>query len=92
MRRLWIGAALTGLVVLGARALAPKLHTRMMAACGRMFEQLPPDFPPKRVVRGIAEIQATTARTLELLEERPQTARAATEEVDGEARLEHAVR
>lgn len=94
MRRLVIGGALTGVGVLGARVLASKLHTRMMAACERMFEQMPADFPPKRVMRGIEEIQATTARTLQLLEEgsRGADAPAVTEEVDGEARLEHAVR
>ena len=94
MRRLVIGATLTGVAVLGARVLAPKLHTRMMAACERMFEQMPADFPPKRVMRGIEEIQATTARTLELLEAGPHAGKApaVTEEVDGEPRLEHAVR
>lgn len=92
MRRLVIGGTLTGVVVLAARVLAPKLHTRMMAACERMFEQMPADFPPKRVMRGIEELQATTARTLQLLEERSHNPPAVTEEVDGEARLEHAVR
>ena len=41
MRRRAIGVALTGVVVLVARALAPKLHARLMARCERMFEQLP---------------------------------------------------
>jgi len=58
--------------VLVARALVPKLklHERGMAGCERMFQQMPEDFPPKRMMRGIEEIRANTARTLELLEER----------------------
>ena len=43
----------------------------MLAACEGMFEQMPDDFPPKKMM-GIEEIRANTARTLELLEERTQ--------------------
>jgi hypothetical protein len=74
MRRIALIAALTGVGVLVARALAPKLHERLLARCERMFEQMPDDFPPKRVMRGIEEIRANTARTLELLEERERAA------------------
>lgn len=72
MRRVAKAAALTGAGVLVARAVVPKLklHERGMAACERMFQQMPEDFPPKRMMRGIEEIRANTARTLELLEER----------------------
>ena len=69
MRRMAIGAALAGVGVLVARALAPKLHERMIARCEAMFEELPDSFPPKRMLRGIEEIRANTARTLELLQE-----------------------
>lgn len=72
MRRIAIGAALTGAGVLAARALAPKLHERVAAGCERMFERMPDNFPPKRMSGGIEEIHATTARTLELLEERKE--------------------
>jgi hypothetical protein len=72
MRRIATAAALTGAGVLVARALVPKLklHERGMAGCERMFQQMPEDFPPKRMMRGIEEIRANTARALELLEER----------------------
>ena len=76
MRRIAIAAALVGGGVVVARALAPKLHTRMIEACERMFEQMPDNFPPKRMMRGIEEIRANTARSLELLEERKQTGEA----------------
>ena len=74
MRRIVIVGSLAGVGVLIARALGPKLHERLMARCEGMFEQMPDDFPPKRMMRGIEEIRANTARTLELLEERKQAA------------------
>jgi hypothetical protein len=70
MRRIAIGATLTVIGVAAARALAPKLHARLVARCERMFEQMPEDFPPKRMLRGIEEIRANTSRALELLEGR----------------------
>ena len=72
MRRIATAAVLTGIGVLILRAVVPKLklHERAMAGCERMFQQMPEDFPPKRMMRGIEEIRANTARTLELLEER----------------------
>jgi hypothetical protein len=72
MRRIVMAAALTGAGVLVARAVIPKLklHERGMAGCERMFQQMPEDFPPKRMMRGIEEIRANTARTRELLEDR----------------------
>ncbi len=72
MRRIATAAVLTGVGVLIVRALVPKLrlHERAMAGCERMFQQMPEDFPPKRMMGGIEEIRANTARTLELLEER----------------------
>ncbi len=76
MRRIAIAAALIGVGVLVTRAFAPHLHRRIQAGCERMFEQMPDDFPPKRMMRGIEEIRANTARTLELLEERKQAGEA----------------
>ena len=73
MRWVAVGAAFTALGVLVMRALAPRLHARLLAACERMFEAMPESFPPKRMMRGIEEISANSARTLALLEERTQT-------------------
>lgn len=72
MKRIATAAALTGVGVLVARAIATKLklHERLMARCERMFQEMPEDLPPKRIMRGIEEIRADTARTLELLEGR----------------------
>ena len=76
MRRLVIGAALIGGGVLAVRALAPKLHARLVARCERMFEHMPDTFPPKRMLRGIEEIRTTSALTLALLEAREQAPKA----------------
>ena len=72
MKRIATAAALTGVGVLVARAIVPKLklHERLMARCERMFQEMPEDLPPKRIMRGIEEIRADTARTRELLEGR----------------------
>jgi hypothetical protein len=68
MRRIAFGVALAGVGLLAVRALAPRVHARLLAACERMFEEMPESFPPKRMMRGIEEISANSARTLELLE------------------------
>ena len=70
MRRIARAAAFTGAGVLVARAIVPKLklHERLMARCERMFQQMPEDFPPKRIMRGVEETRANTGRILELLE------------------------
>jgi hypothetical protein len=72
MRRIAFGAAFVGGALLVVRALAPRVHARLLATCERMFEEMPETFPPKRMLRGIEEISANSARTLALLEERTQ--------------------
>ena len=78
MRRIATAAVLTGVGVLVARAIVPKLklHERLMARCERMFQEMPEDLPPKRIMRGIEEIRADTARTVELLEGRKSASEA----------------
>ena len=80
MRRIVIAAALVGGIVIAARQLAPRLHARMLAACKGMFEQMPDDFPPKRMLAGIEEIRANTTSTLEHLEGRARMDRVRLEE------------
>ena len=46
MRRVALIAAFTGAVVAVVRALVPRLHARLMAACERMFEEMPETFRP----------------------------------------------
>ena len=80
MRRLVTGAAVIGGVLVAARILAPKLHARMLAACQGMFEHMPEDFPPKRMMGGSEEIRANSTRILELLEERAEAGEAQPQE------------
>ena len=70
MRRILIVGTLAGVGFLIVRAVAPKLPDRLMARCEAMFEQMPDDFPPKRMMRGIEEMRVNTARIAELLEAR----------------------
>jgi hypothetical protein len=71
MRKIATAAVLTGAGVVAARMLGPQMRERWMAGAERMFEQAPATFPPKRILRGIEETRANTARILELLEQQP---------------------
>jgi hypothetical protein len=72
MRRIVIIGALAAVGFVVARKVAPKVGQRLMARCEAMFERMPDDFPPKRMMRGIEEIRAKTTRILELLEARKE--------------------
>jgi hypothetical protein len=74
MRRIVIVGVVAGVGFLIVRAIAPKLRDRLMARCEGMFEEMPDDFPPKRMMRTIEEIRVKTARILELLEARKDEA------------------
>ena len=63
-----IAAALAAVGFLIARKHPPRLHERLMSRCEDMFEQMPDNFPPKRMMRSIDEIHVETSRILELLE------------------------
>ena len=67
MRRIAIIGALAGVGLLALRGRMPKLHGRVMARCEGMFERMPDTFPPKKMMRGIEETRATTARIEQLL-------------------------
>jgi hypothetical protein len=71
MRRLLIVGALLGIGTLIVRARVPRLHERLMARCEAMFERMPDTFPPKKMMRGIEEVQVNTRRILELLSATP---------------------
>lgn len=74
MRRIVIVGGVAGVGFLMVRVIAPKLRGRVMARCEGVFEQMPDEFPPKRMMRGIDEISNKTARILELLEARKDEA------------------
>jgi hypothetical protein len=70
MRKIATVAALAGAGVVAARVMGPQMRDRCMAGAERMFERAPETFPPKRMLRGIEETRANTARILELLEQK----------------------
>lgn len=70
MRRIAVLGALVAVGLVALRGRVPKLHERLMARCEAMFERMPDTFPPKRMLGGIEEIRANTARILDLLETR----------------------
>ena len=74
MRRIAIIGALAGVGILVLRGRVPKLLERVVAHCEGMFERMPDTFPPKKMMRGIEEIRATTARLEQLLELRADPA------------------
>lgn len=70
VKRVLIGAGLAAGGVLGARVLGPKLRERGIRGCAEMFDRMPDEMPPKRIMRGIEDIREQNARILRLLEER----------------------
>ena len=68
MRRLIIGAAVLAGAVLAARRFAPGLAKSAMAHCEAMFEHMPEDFPPTRMMNSIEEIRRQNERILQRLE------------------------
>ena len=86
MRRIAFVGALVGVGVLVVRARGAKLHERLMAHCEGMFERMPDAFPPKKMMRGIEDIRAKTARVLDLLEaDQEQAAKPEFGDAAGEA-------
>ena len=77
--KLIIGAAATGTAIAVLRRLGPAVHTWAMGKCQEMFEHMPEEFPPKRVMRGIEEIRDQNARILRNHDEEPAALAAAPE-------------
>ena len=77
--KLIIGAAAAGTAVAVLRRLGPAMHTWAIDKCQEMFEHMPEEFPPKRVMRGIEEIRDQNARILRNLDEEPAALAAAPE-------------
>ena len=72
MKKVLIGAAVFVAAVAGLRRFGPALEERAMRKCEAMFDRMPADFPPKRMLRGIEEIQEQNTQILRRLEEQEQ--------------------
>lgn len=66
---IFAGAALVAALV-ALRRFGPALGQRAMKKCEEMFERMPDDSPPKRMLRGIDQIREQNSRILDHLEQR----------------------
>lgn len=73
MKKLIIGAALVAVAVTVVPRFARALERGAMRKCEGMFDRMPDDFPPKRMLRGIDEIRHQNARILQKLEQQQPT-------------------
>ena len=80
-RQVIVGVGLAGTGVAVALVLRPKALALFSRACERMLDQMPDDFPPKRMMGNVEQLRDSNARILELLEkEAPRTGRPASVE------------
>ena len=68
MKKLLASAVLVAGCVYAVRRFGPSLSEFAMRHCEQMFEQMPDDFPPRRMMRGIDEIREQNTRILHQLE------------------------
>jgi hypothetical protein len=65
MRGVIIGAAVLIGIGVASRHFGPRLVKLAMVHCEAMFEQMPADFPPKRMMDSIEEIRKQNSRILQ---------------------------
>jgi len=68
MKKIVIGGVAVGTVTAVLVRLAPRIRERAGTTCLRVFDALPDELPPKRIIRGIEQIQDQNAEILRLLE------------------------
>lgn len=69
MKKVLVSAAVLLVAVVTVRRFGPALGKRAMRRCHDMFDRMPEDFPPKRMMNGIEEIREQNSRILRHLEE-----------------------
>jgi hypothetical protein len=69
VKKLIVGAGVLVLALAALRRFGPALGKRAMAKCQEMFDRMPEELPPKRMMRGIEEIREQNSRILRELEE-----------------------
>jgi hypothetical protein len=72
VRNLLIGAAVVAAAAYTLRGMGSSLGERAMRECETMFESMPDQFPPKRMMCLIDEIHEQNTRILRLLEAEEQ--------------------
>ncbi len=68
-KKLIIEAIVVTAGITALRRFAPALEQKMMAKCEGMFDRMPEDSPPKRILHGIDEIREQNERILHHLEQ-----------------------
>ena len=68
MKTLIVAAGVCLLVLVAIRRFGPVLAARAMTRCQEMFDRMPEEFPPKRIVHGIEEIREQNSQILRELE------------------------
>jgi hypothetical protein len=58
-----------GGALVAARLVKQRMRQRLFKRWGEMFEQMPDDLPPKRIIRQLEEIREQNARILQLVED-----------------------
>jgi hypothetical protein len=69
VKKMIIGAAALVAALAALRRFGPALGQRAMRKCEEMFDRMPEEFPPKRMMRSIEEIREQNTRILRQLEE-----------------------
>lgn len=80
MKKIVIAAAVLVAAVAALRRFGPALGERAMRKCEEMFDRMPEDFPPKRMMRGIEEMREQNLEILRHVQgQHQQTALAAAD-------------
>lgn len=79
MKKVIVGAAIFALALAALRRFGPGLGKRAMTKCEEMFDRMPEEFLPKRMMRSIEEIREQNSRILGHLEEETAALAAAPE-------------
>jgi len=77
MKKVLLGTAVFVAAVAALRRFGPAMEQRAMHKCEAMFDRMPADFPPKRMLRGIEQIREQNTQILHQLQEEEEHRRTA---------------
>lgn len=69
MKKMLVAVAVGAGILILVRRFGPALGQRMMRKCEEMFDRMPEDFPPKRMMRRIDDIREQNAEILRRAEQ-----------------------
>jgi hypothetical protein len=69
VKKMIVAAGVFVLALAALRRFGPALGRRAMTKCQEMFDRMPEEFPPKRMMRGIEGIREQNSRILRDLDE-----------------------